>query len=296
MQKKSQVTLFVLIGLVVLFVSGLVIYANYSKVKSVSDKEIAKSSASQFADDPVVAYTKSCIDIVSIEAGYAIGLYGGYAKPPEGFYQTQVEGYEYNVTIVLEKGQDTLLSISEIEKQIAEYIKVNLPKCTNNFKDFQGYIVNQGQISSQVKINDESYDVKVTYPLSIRIGTTEIRVSDFDTVNVPIRLKHIYQITKELIKKSIANPTSIDISYLLGLENDGIKALYFPKSNDKKLVFLLHDTKSSILKGSIVLPSDPNLESNRQYLFVFGMDFSWYQKPANAEDPFAIIDQLVKER
>lgn len=295
MQKKSQATLFIIVGLVVLFMFALVIYSKSSKVKSVATSGIEKLSVSQFAKDPIVAYVKSCIDIVSIQAAYDIGLYGGYAKPPQGYFQTQAEGYDYNVTLVLKDGQNKLLSIPEIERQMAEYMKINLPKCVKNFNDFKDYTVEQGEISSHVKINDDSYDMKVTYPLSIRIGSSQIKVTDFDPVTVPIRLKHIHQIVQEITGKSVAHPENLEIMYLLGLEKDGIKVAYFPKPDDRKLVFILNDEKASVLKGSIILgPNDKNPQSNRQYLFVFGMDFSWYQRPA--ENQFSIIRKLVDGR
>lgn len=298
MRKKSQVTLFIIMGLVVLFIVGFVIYIGYSRVKDISERGITKSGAFLFAEDPVIALTQSCIKTVSIEAGYAIGLYGGYAQSPQGNFQTQIEGTEYNITIVLKQAQNGLLSINEVEQQIGEYIKSNLPKCVNYFEDFrkQGYKIEQGTISSRVEIKDDSYYVRVSYPLTVKIGNKEKKISDFPGVNVPIRIKHILQIANEIVDKSIANPEIIEISYLLDLQKDNIIALYFPKQEEKKTVFILHDSKSSILKGSIVHPNDQNKESNRQYLFIFGLDFSWYQRNPNAENSFEIIDRLVRER
>lgn len=297
MQKKSQVMIFVLVGLLVLVLFGLIFYGYSSKIKGLRETEVTSLSASKFADDPVVAYTKNCIDIVAVEAGYVIGLYGGYSKAVDDYYATQAQGSEYNVTIVLKNGRDELPSLNEIEQQIGEYIKDNLPKCVNNFRNFAGYQIEQGAISSKARILDDHYEVQVTYPLSIKIADSEIRVSDFDLVKVPIRLKRIHQVAKEIISKSISDPENIHLSYLFNLENDNFKVLYFPRREERKIVFMIHDLKSSVLQGSIILGSDDkNPQSNRQYIFVFGMDFSWYQKVPTSESSFAIINKLVSER
>ncbi|GEM_PF-2791313 len=294
MLKKGQITLFAIIAVVVLVIGGLFLYSKGAAVKGIRDANAEKSNTALFSKDPVIAFAQGCINLVSIEAGYDIALHGGYAESPLDWQKTQIEGTEYNISFALKGTQNALPSMDVIRSEMEKYMKLNLPKCTDNFKNFtsKGYSIEQGEITGEVTIDDKGYSVKVNYPITSKLAGAETKFSDFDEVKVPIRLKHMRDVVNEIVSQTISHPQHwINVGYLTGLEKDDIVALYFPKG--RQIAFVLRDAQSSVLKGSVIVPNDKDINSNRQFIFVFGMDFS--SLPAQPDKDFEMAQNFAKQ-
>ena len=79
MQKRGQVTVFLIVGLIILFVSGIIIFlvkgANLSVQNSIETESV-------FLGDQVQNYVDRCLYLTTKEGLFFIGEHGGYYNLP----------------------------------------------------------------------------------------------------------------------------------------------------------------------------------------------------------------------
>jgi len=209
MKKRSQVTLFVILGLVVLFSTLIVLYI---RSQSIDNPLI------EFQDDPVTAYIEHCLGQIAEDALVNIGQQGGfieieadqtadllpfespffsYSKQlyiPYWFYQRN--GLEKTEMPQLHKSYDGDYSI---QWQLEDYINRHLGDCVDlSALEAQGIdVAEMGVLETSVIIAEENVNFKLNYPLKIyENDDTETR-SDYFT-DVSVRLGRVYRLAKEI--------------------------------------------------------------------------------------------------
>src|SRR3989338_5292014 len=84
MKKRCQITLFIIIGIVILIIVGLLVYlATYITKKGI-EKEITKSEKIPLAAQPIKTYIETCLDKTAKDAIILIGKQGGYIYNSQG--------------------------------------------------------------------------------------------------------------------------------------------------------------------------------------------------------------------
>lgn len=199
--KKAQITLFVILGIVIL-ISGAFIF--YFKGEVSFKPEFVEPRF-----QPIQNYVDSCIDDVSKEALTTIGLNGGYLKFP-----TTVE---HNPNSYLSigpikdlrnpywwyDGVSAIPTEAFIRSQLEEYIIEGVGICVANFSSFEpNFEIVQGDIDTIVELTDNNVDIRVIFPLIItdRVDGTQVKISRFIEV-VPVRLKLVYELAREIMLK-----------------------------------------------------------------------------------------------
>ncbi|MBI2652782.1 hypothetical protein HYX00_04925 [Candidatus Woesearchaeota archaeon] len=109
-----------------------------------------------------------------------------------------IGGISYTYTL-----QDISEGLAGISAALTNHIKTEFQNCFNTdiFKVGGISVVKkQGSvINSQVSINEEDISIEVNYPIIIKQGTIEASIESFK-VNLPIRLKALYEGAKEFIQ------------------------------------------------------------------------------------------------
>jgi len=75
MNKKAQVTIFIILGIVILITIGFLLYIGLGKVR------LEKTTAIPQQIRPINSFVENCIEGVGLEVLYSIGQQGGYYKP-----------------------------------------------------------------------------------------------------------------------------------------------------------------------------------------------------------------------
>src|SRR3990167_4941783 len=78
-QKKGQISIFIIMGIIILVIGSIFVYQKYSINKSTSEDDVAFVSQEvplQF--QPVYAYVENCLISTSLDALEIIGEQGGY--------------------------------------------------------------------------------------------------------------------------------------------------------------------------------------------------------------------------
>ena len=144
--RKSQVTLIVIIGLLLVF--GVIVYVNYSN-KELDQSEIGNTVNLKATQDSLNLVMESCLENMANQAVHDYGLYPGVS--------------------------DVL---------IQEHIVENLPTCIIETKVFEGFEVTDTEVNVDVEITEEALIISLDYPIKLVKGTSIISFSE-QNYNIP---------------------------------------------------------------------------------------------------------------
>ena len=125
MSKRGQVTLFIIIGIILIILTAS-IFLLTTRDGSILSKSINEEEIE------VQAYVDSCLEQVSREAIILISSQGGY-------YQTPEKSIEFSIYQIPYYFHNTKLNIPNkevIQEQLSLAIEENINDCINNFKTF----------------------------------------------------------------------------------------------------------------------------------------------------------------
>ncbi|MBI2139435.1 hypothetical protein HYU14_00810 [Candidatus Woesearchaeota archaeon] len=225
--KKGQVSLFIIVGLVLLIgVSMIILYQNINEKKITP--EVGKASSSEVPQwaVPVKDLMESCIASIAIDGLRKIGQHGGYINPRDSFLSGRAFTFDDNPTesdffqpSALSSSQiaywwylkspnaciDCDLStnkptLDEIAVQISKYVNQRLHNCTKYMEDFekQGFEVDIGALTTATSIPEKGVDIKVENPITLKKEGTTATIPEF-SVHLDLNLKDIFELALKII-------------------------------------------------------------------------------------------------
>ncbi|MBW2980830.1 hypothetical protein KY360_05430 [Candidatus Woesearchaeota archaeon] len=198
-RKRGQVTLFIILGIVLLSALGMYVYFT---VAAQEEAEVISAEAS-----PVIVFVESCMMDIAREGITTLGFNGGYITFPakiERNPMTYLAGSPIKDLMNPYWWYDGIEAIPTegfIKIQLGDYVSRELRTCLNNFEDLKDYEIRElGPVSTVVELTVEDVVVKVDYPLVIKKGEDLMRKEDF-RVEVPVRLKKTYELAKRIMER-----------------------------------------------------------------------------------------------
>lgn len=231
MSRKGQVTVFIIIGIIILVGVGLY----YSIRKETIKKGIGTEVELAIEEVPVEfraisLFVENCLTEIAREGLTKLGERGGFIELVKYGINTKEDttnsdaaqfssGSGYSVAYWWHLSSDnrcredcefTIIPENRlylkkkpnkpsIEGQLEGYIKENLKSCLNNFEELknQGFkIVEKGNIEASISVAENDIIAQIDYPIEIeRVGKEEI--SRF-FVRLPLNIGRIYEIAKIL--------------------------------------------------------------------------------------------------
>jgi len=214
--KKSQITVYVIIGLVLIL--GLVL------VYFLAVREHAPQ-VDEVPDDikAVQEFMLQCVRNTAEDSLVKLGEHAGYIDPENA----QLSGRSFDLSPVptqsdvLFIGEDhpvpywwymktplecteciasdaQMPSLEEIQDQINMYIEDNLDSCTEDFESLEQYTINaKGGIDADTTINLDDVSVYVKYPLAVSTGTATATIENFP-VTIDLDFRDIYMLAASL--------------------------------------------------------------------------------------------------
>jgi hypothetical protein len=173
-----------------------------------------------------------CVVSTAIDAIQIIGNQGGYFQLPNSYLDTGFSKIAYGYNL----GQKVLPSKSTIEQEISDFMQLTLPICFDEeiFPEFEIQTVSP---IATTKINDETVEISVTYPISATVLEKTHDLPEKYKDEILIRLGKIHDVANEIIDKEAGNPDLIDITYLTESEFD---IAILPYTNDE-IVYAITD-------------------------------------------------------
>ena len=254
MQKRGQLTIFLMFGIIIVIAA---IFVSYIQSETPKTKIGAETERINSLSVSSLASVKDSIDYcVSDTSSYVVyytSLQGGYYNVPEP--KTQYFGdmpyYEY-------KGQNKMPSIKTIESEISNFIFDILPTCVEQIET-QGFELN-GKINSvETSVLNDKILVKVNYPISIKRGDQETVIPRFNA-EVPIRLSTMYEIASNITQGKVrSNSVCLDCLVILGNKNNVFIDVL---SSNNSLIFSLYDNTTS---------NENTTQNEEPYIFSFAL-------------------------
>lgn len=163
MDKKGQVTIFIIIGIILIF--AVLVYKSYGEDNKV--KEVQLTPEEIF---PIKSFVQSCLDKDAKEATILLALYGG-----------KMDELVYN----------NILSLSEMEDELSEYINDNIDNCLNDLEVLKNdkfyFKTKEHTIETSINTKDVSFIFK--YPIKIEkegaVGDLEFFTYSYHDIEIP---------------------------------------------------------------------------------------------------------------
>lgn len=212
--KKAQITLFVIIGLILLIGAGLT-YFLISQHQT-NPQENTQTELTDVGQEyrPIDLYVKNCLSSIGVSVLEQIGQHGGYIHPLKELKYDPLKPYDsdgvsltnseqsfvpyWNYIPSPTKQDKTIYStikiptLEDIERSHALEIDANLLKCINNFKDldFEGskIIINKNP-KTKVTYTDDAVLIQTKLPLTVTTadGVTKNIDSFHTTIDIPFK-------------------------------------------------------------------------------------------------------------
>ena len=230
MEKRGQISLFLILAVSLVAIAGLFIYFN-----GISSKNPNVETPIASADvDTVKSYAETCIKKIAEEALYTkIGKQGGYINP-KGQPNVDNGKSKYNSNPVTYHGSDVpfyieketltgspqfytyIPSLDSINIKLGNYLQSEFHNCFDIgiFKDTGIDVTEQEGKKIKFSVNSNSDDVSIVlnYPLLIKKGTVISNLNSF-AIYLPIRLKLNQESASNLVESIKAiQPNAYDIS------------------------------------------------------------------------------------
>jgi hypothetical protein len=289
--KQAQVTVFIILGILLLLAFGL-IYVVKTEVITFNPEELAV-----FQKGNVEDYLSACIQQLGEEAIFKIGQQGGYLElPPEisgDPGRNLVTSPLTKVPFWAYQDKTSIPPLSDIKIRIDNYIQDNLRNCIFQFTPFmQQYdFLEKSSITANTEIVENKVIFNVHWDIDIRNKAGE-RVTETieHLAESPIKLKKAYDTAKLITEREMGELKLEDITQdLLALEHPLVPVSGFEMSCDKKewevmqaeVTFreMLHINLAQLqIKGTQVIEYPESLPYYQShYLWDLGQDFQQSQ-------------------
>ncbi|MBU0536318.1 MAG: hypothetical protein KKE20_05095 [Nanoarchaeota archaeon] len=257
--KRGQVTVFIIIGIILLAIISAVYYSvsRGSQVDVSDEVTIDTSSLSSF----VTTCAKQTAQDAVIYTGQRGGLFTGISDimPLSGDY------YIYNgiaIPYYFYEGEDKSLTEDDIKATLQQYMNTYLPRCTSGFQVFkqQGYIVEEGEISSTATLAEEQVIFDIQYPITLIKGDSRDSESAFNA-KVNVMLPNIISAVNQYINDQNGKPNAFRLQHLI----DNVW--------EKNLKFDAVDRGNGNVVISLIDENNP--VKGNPYIFNFAVKYNW---------------------
>lgn len=186
MNKRGQITVFVIVGIMILVTVFLVFYFLGDKIKKQSEVETVFDESSL---EPIQDYIGRCIEKHGNEAIEMVLKQGGMINPIVYYnYENNKVNYLCHTNTFNSCENKYPFVDNLIESEIKNYLSDKLPDCINldNIRN-SGYKVEVGSLNVDLDASNYKTIVIVYYPVTISKGETRITESRFiEEFNVPL--------------------------------------------------------------------------------------------------------------
>ena len=205
--RKSQVTIFIIAGLVVISLVGIVIYFA-TATQQVSQGQTFRRTPVSFRD-----YIEICAEEIAIDAINNIGYQGGYMELPffiranDAAFISLGGRREFGVPSWYFRGDLRIPTISSMEIEISNHVEENINNCLSDFSGYSDYNVTERQpLSVNTVIARDSVSLDIDYPVDViadRASQSEF-YEDFN-VDISVKLGKMHELARRIIYSEIRN-------------------------------------------------------------------------------------------
>lgn len=222
--KKGQVTIFIILGIVLLIAITLFILFK-QEIVTFKPEQLPTTEKGK-----VEQYLTSCMDTLGNEALFLIGQQGGYVEVPSSISTDGSQHLRVSPFLVVPFwaiGPATSIpSLDLIKQEIDEHIQTNLRTCVLGLEPFQETydISEKSEITSDTKILDNKVAFNVHWELEVKTKDGEVITTIADhTSESPIKLKNAYETAQQIVTQEMQTLKLEDLTQdLIALEHKNL--------------------------------------------------------------------------
>ena len=222
--KSAQVTIFIISGIVILFVFAAVLLVTKSTVKEELFSEarpIISKAPQEF--EPIQIFTENCLIQAAKQGLILMGQQGGYIDPAvlgpfSSISQTEQAGinlepikvpyWHYNaepnaanvVSFVALKPELRGSKEFSMEKQLGRYVNEEIDSCIAQYQIFdgQGFELDLSDHREvEVNIKSGGVDLILSWDIDVKRNNADARLSKFQA-GIPLDLSHYYEVAEKI--------------------------------------------------------------------------------------------------
>ncbi|MGM5482170.1 MAG: Ig domain-containing protein [Nanobdellota archaeon] len=283
--KRAQITIFIIIGIVILAIAGLLFSLTFSEPLS---KDIDAKSLEPYVSECLRGILKDSVEVVSAQGGFII-------PPNDSIFLSEYISVPYFYA-----DEKKIPSKEIIEEQIEKYIVMSIPMCQLDVFEKQSFDLEKKEPSPKVSITDGEVSVNLDYPITLKKGNVTIQKNTF-SAKTKSRLGEFHLYAKKL-SETIAKIKRVPLSdiVIMGSENDFfvdiihanesvIYRLYDNKSIPESYNFaVLYDVADSNVKEKIEKIPSQTAHVGYEYTYDFNMKYI-----SADTDMFNITDGII---
>lgn len=224
--KKAQVTIFIVIGIVILVSLALIfIVAKIITLENIKTQEAKRQIPSQLV--PVVSYVESCLKDTADKALTISGIQGGNLnfKP-----NTYLSLPDFNLTYYSKELKLSAPPLTKIENELSMYINDNKNSCLTNLNNFSEKEITIKKSSVKTAIKENQVDFLLKMPITIIKDSQEYSFDEFIYTSI-VRYGKVYNLATDIAK--------VPCIQYLPLQDQDIKISY--QFYQDKNIFILDD-------------------------------------------------------
>lgn len=306
--KKAQITVFIILGVIVVISVGIY---SYMKTSGVSPADVFQPKA-----PPVVQFIDACVEKTATDALTVMGSQGGYISIPPDIalnptrHLTLVPGVASDLAPKVPfwyfDAQNQVPGIGFMELQLENYIDENLGSCLRNFSEMRDeYIITEKSgYESDVVFTENEVVVGLDYMVDIRQrGEDKVTEKDSFIVRLDVPIRRMHRLAVELLEAEnrqtffenltidmMASHPEDDIPFS-GLSFDCVRKQWHISEIKKKLLRVLEPAVNGVRFDSTDHP--PFLEDEDDYIAVHRAVEEW--KNSETLRPLRLPDDIPED-
>ncbi|MFW6013719.1 MAG: hypothetical protein ACOCZ6_01520 [Nanoarchaeota archaeon] len=253
--RKAQVTLYIIIGIVLLI--GIILFVTLERETAETEGLQPNIDSVPPEHKKVQEYVLNCLEKVSTDAVKKVGEHGGYLDPKNYTYSpndldigsiptesdavylsgsSQPVPYWWHLAssndcMDCDMSTENIPTMDEILEQISLYVDNNLYQCINEFEPIeeQGYEVKEEMHETSSYVTEDSVIVQTTYPIQFEKDDLTISLENFgvelDAPLLKFFSQAFYLTAKQAQEQYLETGVMTLISYQSGLSSDRLPPL-----------------------------------------------------------------------
>ena len=186
--KKGQITMFMMIGIILLVFTALTFYLTDVMQARVTVQSVEASSAKGLVEQ--------CLNLVAEDALIVIGKQGGFAQLPQVYFE------KMNTSYLFDNGENNVPDISLVEQELSQYTENHIGLCIDNFES-----LNKKGISVDIlappkvtaTIAKEDVRFVIDYAVEEVQGTRVTRPEFLPATKTPIKLEGMLKLANAIV-------------------------------------------------------------------------------------------------
>jgi hypothetical protein len=206
MGKRGQLTLFVVLGIILVLAVALVIFFRSSLLKSSSEGEISESLSVSMDVEDVRSYIQKCLEAELYDTTNFVSLQGGYFSIPDYSLEYSIEILNSSVYIpyYLYYNQKSFLSKEDIQDEISLGLDSVAYECTSLPDSSLVILVDKDKITSVTSLKSASIESDLSMPIVVKKGDSESKLDNFKII-INSNLSKFYDVASTISDRPYVN-------------------------------------------------------------------------------------------